>query len=349
MTQAFNLSQLANKVNSSGQLDVATGVTGTQAVANGGTGQSTYTNGQLLIGNTTGNTLTKATLTAGSGITVTNGTGSITIAATGGGGFSNMQVFASPGTFTTPASTTNIKVTVVGGGGGGRAGNGPVPGAANGEQVYDEGRIAKAVAAYGQNRVYVAQQISAGIPLDQIIANAQNPEQKQIAAEASKPGGDPLLDEAVAKVNAAKYSFGRDVANFFLPKDLEGKSGLYTWISGTGDAAFRIFLDPTIVLGKVAKAVNAGKFALTKTIGSAAKVDNAHTVELSRAVSVSFNGSHNSVLCTLGQFLAVCKKHSTVVRGNSSCIPGVPLLTKVGFHNFYIQLNFNTGLTNHST
>ena len=38
MTQAFNLSQLANKVNSSGLLDVATGVTGTQAVANGGTG-----------------------------------------------------------------------------------------------------------------------------------------------------------------------------------------------------------------------------------------------------------------------------------------------------------------------
>jgi hypothetical protein len=46
-----------------------------------GTGQTTYTNGQLLIGNTTGNTLTKATLTAGSGIAVTNGTGSITVAA----------------------------------------------------------------------------------------------------------------------------------------------------------------------------------------------------------------------------------------------------------------------------
>jgi hypothetical protein len=30
-----------------------------------------------------------------------------------------MQVFASPGTFTTPATTTKIKVTVVGGGGGG--------------------------------------------------------------------------------------------------------------------------------------------------------------------------------------------------------------------------------------
>jgi hypothetical protein len=61
-------------------------VTGTVAVANGGTGQTTYTNGQLLIGNTTGNTLAKATLTAGCGITITNGAGAITIAASGGGG-----------------------------------------------------------------------------------------------------------------------------------------------------------------------------------------------------------------------------------------------------------------------
>lgn len=59
---------------------------GTLAVANGGTGQTTYTNGELLIGNTTGNTLTKSTLTAGTGISITNGAGSITIAASGGGG-----------------------------------------------------------------------------------------------------------------------------------------------------------------------------------------------------------------------------------------------------------------------
>lgn len=67
-------------------LPLSTGVTGTLPVANGGTGQTSYTNGQLLIGNTTGSTLTKATLTAGTGISITNGTGSITIAATGGAG-----------------------------------------------------------------------------------------------------------------------------------------------------------------------------------------------------------------------------------------------------------------------
>jgi hypothetical protein len=54
-------------------------------VANGGTGQTSYTDGQLLIGNSTGNTLSKATLTAGSGISITNGNGSISIAATNSG------------------------------------------------------------------------------------------------------------------------------------------------------------------------------------------------------------------------------------------------------------------------
>lgn len=49
----------------------------------GGTGQSTYTDGQLLIGNTTGNTLSKSTLTAGTGISIANGNGTITITATG--------------------------------------------------------------------------------------------------------------------------------------------------------------------------------------------------------------------------------------------------------------------------
>jgi len=76
----------------SGILDVAVGainlgsngaggdVTGTLNVSNGGTGLATApTNGQLLIGNGTGYTL--GTITAGTGITVTNAAGSITIAA----------------------------------------------------------------------------------------------------------------------------------------------------------------------------------------------------------------------------------------------------------------------------
>ena len=62
--------------------------TGTLPVASGGTGlSSTPANGALDIGNGTG--FTRTTLTAGTGITVTNASGSITIASSGGGGSSS--------------------------------------------------------------------------------------------------------------------------------------------------------------------------------------------------------------------------------------------------------------------
>ena len=52
--------------------------------AYGGTGQTTYTDGQLLIGNTATGSLSKSTLTAGANITITNGNGTVTIAAAAG-------------------------------------------------------------------------------------------------------------------------------------------------------------------------------------------------------------------------------------------------------------------------
>jgi hypothetical protein len=87
--KVLDATSLGSAVVSSSLTSVGTIGTGTWqgsaiGVAYGGTGQTTYTDGQLLIGNSTGNTLTKATLTAGSGITITNGSGSITIAGTGG-------------------------------------------------------------------------------------------------------------------------------------------------------------------------------------------------------------------------------------------------------------------------
>ena len=68
-------------------------VSGVLPEANGGTGESTYSNGQLLIGNNSGG-LTKATITAGSNITVTNGDGAITIAAAGSTGITAGQSIA---------------------------------------------------------------------------------------------------------------------------------------------------------------------------------------------------------------------------------------------------------------
>ena len=66
-------------------LPLTTGVTGTLPIANGGTGLTTTpVNGALDIGNGTG--FTRTTLTAGSGVSITNASGAITINATGTGG-----------------------------------------------------------------------------------------------------------------------------------------------------------------------------------------------------------------------------------------------------------------------
>jgi hypothetical protein len=93
-------------------------LSGTLAVANGGTSQTSYTDGQLLIGNSTGNTLTKTTLTAGTGVSITNGSGSISIASPLA---KQTDVFTSgtSATYTAPANTQWVKITVVGKGGNG--------------------------------------------------------------------------------------------------------------------------------------------------------------------------------------------------------------------------------------
>lgn len=80
LTPTFNLSDTTTKA---GQYIYR--VAGTDvAITDGGTGISTTpTDGQLLIGNTAGNNYVLSTLTAGSGVGITNGGGSITISAPG--------------------------------------------------------------------------------------------------------------------------------------------------------------------------------------------------------------------------------------------------------------------------
>ena len=92
-----------------GKVGLATHVSGTLGIANGGTGVTTGpTNGQLLIGNAGAYTL--ATLTGGTGITVTNGAGTITISTSAliGSNFVDKEVPTKQGGGTAPDGTTTI-------------------------------------------------------------------------------------------------------------------------------------------------------------------------------------------------------------------------------------------------
>ena len=105
-------------------LDTITG--GPLALAKGGTNATTAAQARTNL-----DAMQNYTAGATGQVLTSTGTGWVSQAAVAGGGFSNMTVYASPGTFTTPSTTTQIKVTVVGGGGpGATAGAGGGGGAA---------------------------------------------------------------------------------------------------------------------------------------------------------------------------------------------------------------------------
>ena len=145
----------------------------------------------------------------------------------------------------------------------------------NGEMFFDEGRLTKARAKFGQDRINVAIKAGNGMPLDEIIAKGTEAE-KQIASKAAKRQ-DPLFQDAYDAVAAAKFSPGRDVANALLPEQLEGTGFLYKGISGTVDAFYRFRTDPLLLLGKAKKAYDTANYALMKVIGDPKKLDEAFT------------------------------------------------------------------------
>lgn len=119
MTQAFNLSQLANKVNTSGQLDASTGLVNITPVANGGTGKSSNSSGTILLGAGAA-AMTELTGAATNDVVAWNGSTWISTPGNSvAGGDYIMRAYVSPATYVKPTNVKAIKVTVVGAGGAG--------------------------------------------------------------------------------------------------------------------------------------------------------------------------------------------------------------------------------------
>jgi hypothetical protein len=141
MTQAYNLSQLANNLNTAGQLDATDGLVNAVPIANGGTGATTdvaaraalnvptRTGGDasgtwnIAINNgvyTVGDQTIGGTKTFTNGIRFNDGSIQTSTAVTG----PKLQLFTTSGTFNVPAGITTLVVSVYAGGGGGSDGIG---------------------------------------------------------------------------------------------------------------------------------------------------------------------------------------------------------------------------------
>tara|TARA_R110000868_G_scaffold272773_2_gene532025 strand:- start:11831 stop:12361 length:531 start_codon:yes stop_codon:yes gene_type:complete len=109
MTQAFNLAQFANNLNTAGKLAADTGLVNATPVANGGTGATTLTANNVLLGNGTSAVQLVAPGTAGN-VLASNGTTWASIAATGGvtslAAGSGIVVSGATGAVTVSQSTT---------------------------------------------------------------------------------------------------------------------------------------------------------------------------------------------------------------------------------------------------
>ncbi len=152
-----------------------------------------------------------------------------------------------------------------------------------GDKKFNPNRIEDARSKFGNDAVAVAMRIAAGEKIDEIIKTA-TPEQSKYLALADPrrtniPGFQDKLAEDQARglfqdtldaVNAAKYSPGRQVANLLLPGFLEGSGFAYKAISGSVDAAYRVFADPLLLAGKVKKLNDIRKYSVEVITGSAA-------------------------------------------------------------------------------
>ncbi len=159
----------------------------------------------------------------------------------------------------------------------------------DGQKVFNENRLNAAEEKFGKTLVGVAKKIRLAKNADEVaelMATASEEEKYWLqisdrtlknlnGADAAKLRADrDLFDDAISAVNAAQYSPGRAAANIldaFIPGDFYKNGFFYKMTSGAVDAAYRIFADPTLLLGKAKRLYDVNKYAYEVILASARK------------------------------------------------------------------------------
>ena len=146
-----------------------------------------------------------------------------------------------------------------------------------GDKVYNEGRIEKAKALYGQDAVDIAMRIKSGESFADIAKSATpeqmkyialaDPTNKVIAGIQDVEKERALFNETLGVVDKAKFSPGRQFANLILPEALEKNKLAYSLTSGTIDTLFRFFVDPLVVSSKIRSLYVISKYSLEAVTG----------------------------------------------------------------------------------
>ena len=152
-----------------------------------------------------------------------------------------------------------------------------------GDKVFNDGRIEDAKEKFGQAAVDVAVRIARGETAAEIAQTATQEQLKYLRLADKKQGLEKgqttkkdqadrdLFQDTLDAVNAAKFSPGRQLANLILPASMEGSGFFYKAISGTADAAYRIFADPLLVAGKAKRLYDIKKYAVDVLVGDTTK------------------------------------------------------------------------------
>jgi len=182
-----------------------------------------------------------------------------------------------------------------------------------GDKVFNDGRIEDAKEKYGNVAVNVAIRIARGETVADIAKNA-TPEQLRYLRLADKNQGlnkdqsskkdqadRDLFQDTLDAVNAAKFSPGRQLANFLLPASMEGSGFFYKAISGTGDAAFRIFADPLLVAGKAKRLYDVKKYAVDVLVGDTARAGTKLAEYFAKPSAINFWDEYGANLDALNK------------------------------------------------
>ena len=189
----------------------------------------------------------------------------------------------------------------------------------DGQKVFNERRLAEAEEKYGKNLIGIAKKIRSAKTSEDVaklMATATEEEKywlqisdrsvKNLAgADAKKLEADrDLLDDALSAVNAAQYSPGRAFANIidaFVPGDFYKNGFFYKITSGAVDAAYRVFADPTLLLGKAKRLYDVNKYAYEVIMGNTKKGQAAAAAYWQNPNTVAFWDTYGAKLKELRQ------------------------------------------------